>query len=100
MEDSQLAAALLEHLLARPAHNCISAVDWFKFRIEILKEASLSNYVCLVLLRILAAACSTFGPKGPRVERDMLHATWPHSTIVCSSINAEILLGAVSNFDF
>ena len=32
-----------------------------------------SNYVCLVLLRILAAACSTFGPKGPRVERDMLH---------------------------
>ena len=29
-----------------------------------------SNYVCLVLLRILAAACSTFGPKGPRVERD------------------------------
>ena len=32
---------------------------------------SLSNYVCLVLLRILAAACSTFGPKGPRVERDM-----------------------------
>ena len=42
--------ALLEHLLARPAHNCIRAVDWFKFRIEILKEASLSNYMCLVLL--------------------------------------------------
>ena len=51
----------------------LSAVDWFKFRIEMLKEASLSNYMCLVLLRILAAACSTFGPKGPRVERDMLH---------------------------
>ena len=49
----------------------MSAGDWFKFRIEILKEASLSNYVCLVLLRILAAACSTFGPKGPRVELDM-----------------------------
>ena len=44
------------------------------FMLQLGWESSVgSNYMCLVLLRILAAACSTFGPKGPRVERDMLY---------------------------
>ena len=52
-----------------PAHKCTQPADMFMLQLGWESRVG-SNYMCLVLLRILAAACSTFGPKGPRVERD------------------------------